>query len=211
MIRLRRAVPLLVAVVLCGIAAVLALLAVDARAWQARLTRDDLRFRAIPSHVGLYSSPAILPGDPARYVLGLGDALSYRWGLQLFWYSRVGGAVPAGLADLSATRIAAEERLQGLMSSAATAEERSDAANLLGVVTVTAPSADTATEAQAFERAAVDFQQAIAADPSNYAAKVNLELVLRLRKPGKTHFGAAAHGGFGSGIGEGNGAVGGGY
>jgi hypothetical protein len=207
---LRRSVPLLAAVVCLGIAAVLALLAVDARAWQRTVTRDDLRFRALHSHPGLWHSPALLPGDPARLLLGLDDAITYRKGLQLFWFSRV-GTNPESRQDLPQTRVTAQETLQGLVDDAATGSERSNAANLLGVMTVTTPAADSATQTQTLARAALYFQRAIAEDPTNYAAKLNLELVLRLQRPGKSRFGKDARGGYGFGGARGAGVVGGGF
>src|SRR4029078_9743188 len=76
--RIRRALPLIVAIVLLGLATVFALFAADVRAWQGTLTQSDLRFRGQRSHPGLWRSPAVLPTDPARAVLGLDDALSYR-------------------------------------------------------------------------------------------------------------------------------------
>jgi hypothetical protein len=53
----RRLLPLLVAVTLLGLAVLLALFAVDVRAWQGRVTGDDLRFRAAQSRLGLWHSP----------------------------------------------------------------------------------------------------------------------------------------------------------
>ena len=50
MTRLRRTVPLLVAILLLGLAAVFALLAVDVRAWQTRIRSDDVRFTASAFH-----------------------------------------------------------------------------------------------------------------------------------------------------------------
>jgi hypothetical protein len=207
---LRRTLPLFAALACLGVAAVLALLAVDARAWQRTLTRDDLRFRALHSHAGLWSSPSLLPGDPARTVLGLGDALAYRRAVQLFWFSRV-GTNPETRQDVAQTRVDAQQRLQGLADTAATGEERSDAANLLGVMTVTTPAADNATQTQTLARAALYFQRAIMQDPTNYAAKLNLELVLRLRRPGKSRFGKDARGGYGFGGAQGAGVIGGGF
>jgi hypothetical protein len=207
---LRRALPLFAALVCLGIAALLALLAVDARAWQHTVTRDDLRFRAMHSHTALWHSPALLPGDPARSLLGLDDALHYRRALQLFWYSRV-GTNPESREDVAQTRVLAQERLQGLSGGAATGEERSDAANLLGVMTVTTPAADASTQTQTLQRAALYFQRAILDDPTNYAAKLNLELVLRLRRPGKSRFGKDARGGYGYGGAQGAGVIGGGF
>jgi hypothetical protein len=207
---LRRGLPLLAALACLGAAAVLALLAVDARAWQHTLTRDDLRFRAMHSHADLWHSQSVLPGDPARRVLGLGDALGYREALQLFWFSRV-GTNPDTRQDVAQTRVLAQERLQGLATGAATGAERSDAANLLGVMTVTTPAADAATQTQTLQRAALYFQRAILDDPTNYAAKLNLELVLRLRRPGKSRFGKDARGGYGYGGAQGAGVIGGGF
>lgn len=207
---LRRAFPLIAAVVLVGLAVVLALLAVDVRAWQGRMTRDDLRFRAHQSHLALWHNPTMLPGDPAGALLGIDDAVSYRRGLQLFWYSRVGVST-GGQPDFAAERVVTEEKLQTLLETASTPEERSNAANLLGVMTVTAPAADTATELEGLDRARLLFTQAIRENPANYAAKVNLELVLRIGAPAKVKIDQDARGGFGSGGSSGVGAIGGGY
>ena len=114
--RIRRALPLIVAVVLLGLAAVCALFAADVRAWQGTLTQGDLRFRGQRSHVGLWRSPAVLPADPARFVLGLDDALSYRRALQLYWFSTVGSST-GGQADLAGTRAAAETQREWICAS----------------------------------------------------------------------------------------------
>ena len=210
MTRLRRARPLLVVLVLLGLTAVFALLAADVRRWQGTLRRDDARFNATHPVQGLWSSPATLPGDPAYQLLGLGDAIAYRRALQNFWFSFVGVSRVTTL-DVTATRVKTENELQTLADSARTAAERSRAANLLGVMTITTPTADSATQAQTLIRAAAYFRKAVAADPSNYTAKANLELLLRLVRPAKTKFGADARGGFGEGGSHGAGVLGGGF
>jgi hypothetical protein len=206
--RLRSALPLVVAAVLLGLAAVLALFASDVRAWQGALTHGDLRFRAQRSHIGLWRSPALLPADPARFVLGLDDALSYRRAVQLYWLSAVGTST-GGQADLEATRLEAQTKLQTVMTTGATAWERSNAANLLGVMTVTAP-ANSATQKEEIATARGYFQSAVKADPQNYGAKLNLELLLRVAHPVKSELDQDAHGGFGYGGANGVGVVGGG-
>ena len=206
---IRRALPLVVAVVLLGLATVCALFAADVRAWQGTLTQGDLRFRAQRSHVGLWRSPAVLPRDPARSVLGLDDALSYRRALQLFWFANIGTST-GGEADLAATRVAAETDLQTLMTSGATAEERSNAANLLGVMTVTAP-ANSPTQKEEIKTAIGYFQQAVIENPKNYDAKLNLELLLRVARPTKSKLDQDARGGFGFGGSNGVGVKGGGF
>lgn len=207
---LRRALPALAAALCLLAAAGLVLLAVDARTWSRTVTRDDLRFRALHSHLALWRSPSMLPGDPASSLLGLSEPLAYRRALQLFWYSRV-GSDPESRKDLPTIRVEAQSQLEHLIATGRTAVERSNAANLLGVLTVTTPTSDSETQTQTLRRAAGYFQQAIAQNPANASAKLNLELVLRLRKPGKSRFGKDARGGYGFGRGRGVGIVGSGY
>ena len=200
-----------VALLCAGLATLLVLFALDVRTWQSTFVRDDLRFRALRGHVGLWRPAAVLPGDPAASLLGVSDALDYRRALQLFWYSRV-GADPQSRADLPTTRAQAEETLQQLIDTGATGHERSVAANLLGVLVVSTPDPnDRKSQSQTLQRAASIFQQAIRLDSANYDAKLNLEVVLRLRRPGKSRFGNDARGGYGFGRGRGVGVVGTGY
>jgi hypothetical protein len=191
-------------------AAVLVLVALDARAWQRRITRDDLSFRAQHAHTGLWRSPAVLPGDPARALLGLAEPLAYRRALQGYWLSTVSLDLVLG-RDHAPERFATQAALQGLLASGRSPVERSTAANLLGVLTVTTPASDTATQQQTLDRAAGYFQQAIQDDPTNYAAKLNLELVLRLSKPDKSSLDKKAQRHFGLGKGKAPGSVGSGF
>jgi hypothetical protein len=208
---IKRFAPLVAAFVLLCLATVLALLAVDVHAWQHQLARDDLRFQADPSHAALWRSPATLPGDPADMILGLGDALSYRQAMRNFWFNEIGVVKVKGVTDLSAARIETQTQLQQLSTGAATAAERSVAANLLGVMAITTTATNKATLAQILSSATSDFQLAVAENPASWAAKVNLELVLRLKRPGKSRFGTDAHGGFGFGGSEGASPKGGGF
>jgi hypothetical protein len=210
--RLHRHRPAVFALLLAGVAVVVALLAVDVRAWQTTVARDDLRFRALPAHNGLWKPRTILPGDPASHLIGTGGALTYRRALQYFWYTRI-GSNPDAREDTPALRASAQERLQTLIGSAPRAGQRSKAANLLGVLVVTTPSPnqDTAAIKQLLTRAAQYFQLAIAIDPANFDAKQNLELVLRLQRPGKGKLGRDAQSGYGRGRGHGDVVQGSGY
>ena len=207
MTRLRRLAPLVGAFLLLALAACFALLAVDVHAWQTTLRRNDVSFAVFHKEPDLWRSPALLPGDPAEHLLGLGSALAYRHALQLFWISQVGGS-HASRITLTPTRVTAGNELQALADHAKTAAQRSRAANLLGVMTITAPNA---SKDQTFHLAEAYFQQAITEDPTDYAAKANLELLLRLERPIKTQAGSHAQGGTGSGGASGAGAFGGGY
>lgn len=202
----------LAAVVLAAIAAVLVLFAFDARAWQSTVQHDDMRFRALPGATQLWKPPTVLPGDPAGLVLSTGDTTAWRKALQAFWYTRVGTS-PGASQSLPALRAEAQARLLTLMSTAKTAAERSTAANLLGVLAVTTPVAgnNNSVIEQTLRQTIDYFQQAVALDPSNAAAKQNLELVLRVTRPGKGPIGKDAHAGFGFGRGHGVAKLGNGY
>ena len=195
-----------------GVAVVLVLLALDASAWKSTISRDDLRFRALPTHTHLWKPETSLPGDPASLLIGTGSTLQFRHALQYFWFSHVGNN-PEVRQDAPTLRADAQDRLQALMKTGANLRQRSAAANLLGVLVVTtpAPGNDQSAVEQTLTRSAQYFQRAIALDPSNRDAKENLELVLRLTRPGKGRVGHDARAGYGFGKGQGIGNQGGGY
>ena len=202
----------LLALLCAGIAVVVVLLAVDVSAWRSTVARDDIRFRALPAHRRLWHPPTVLPGDPASLLIGTGSTISYRHALQYFWYSRI-GSDPEVRQDTPTLRATAQNKLLDQMSSAPTSQERSAAANLLGVLVVTTPSigSDASSTTQILARAAQYFQQAVAIDAGNANAKQNLELVLRLQRPGGGRFGHDARSGYGFGRGRGIMTTGGGY
>ena len=202
----------LLAILCAAISAVLLLLAFDAHTWRTTVARDDLRFRALPAHRGLWKPQTSLPGDPASALLGTGDTMAYRRALQLFWYSRI-GSNPEERQDLPTLRAETQQHLEDLAAQGLNARERSYAANLLGVLVVTAPTSSQDKDAveQILKRATGYFQQAIRIDSHNDDAKLNLELVLRVTKPGKGGFGKDARSGYGFGRGRGATPIGSGY
>ena len=201
-----------IALLLVCAATVLVLFAADTRAWQSAVRRDDIRFRALPDHGSLWTPSTILPGDPAGAALGTSDTIGWRRALQSFWYTHV-GANPQAQEDLPALRANAQGRLVHLMTTAKTAQERSGAANLLGVLLITTPlsAGNQQAELQVIKQSIGYFQQAIALDPGNDAPKQNLELLLRATKPGKGQLGRDSHAGFGLGRGHGETIIGNGY
>jgi hypothetical protein len=208
--RLRRHRAAVLSLVCVAAGAALLMLALDARAWRTRVAQDDLRFRALPGHSGLWKPPTTLPGDPAGGLLGTDDTTAYRRALQLFWYSRIGSS-PEASHDLPTLRAETQQRLQDLIEQGLSARERSFAANLLGVLVVTTPTPGNSQIGQILKRAAGYFQQAIRIDGGNDEAKMNLELVLRVTKPGQGRFGQDAKVGYGFGRGRGATPAGGGY
>ena len=209
---LRRHRQAFLAVLCAGLAAVLVLLALDAKAWRTTISRDDLRFRALPTHTHLWTPHTVLPGDPASLLIGTNTTVRYRRALQSFWFSHI-GSNPEVRQDTPTLRAAAQDKLQRLINSAPNPRQRSAAANLLGVLVVTTPSIanDPTAITQTLTRSAQYFQQAIVLDPGNRDAKENLELVLRLTRPGKGKVGNDARSGYGFGKGQGIGNEGGGY
>lgn len=200
------------AVLSAGVALVLVLLAFDVNSWKTTVARDDLRFRALPTHTNLWRPGTVLPGDPASLLIGTGTTVQYRRALQYFWFSHVGNN-PEVRQDAPTLRADAQDRLQKLIKTGPNARQRAAAANLLGVLVVTTPSIanDPSAITQTLTRSAEYFQEAIAIDPGNNDAKENLELVLRLTRPGKGKIGNDARSGYGFGKGQGIGNQGGGY
>jgi hypothetical protein len=194
-----------VAVVLLVLAGALAVFAHDVRAWQTTVKHDDLRFQANPSAAHLWRPATLLPGDPAGLALSTHDTIEWRHALQYFGYTRL-GFDPETNADSSTLDAETEKMLQKLTLSAATPAERSDAANLLGVLVITTATAaaignSEGVVGQTLRQTAGYFQQAIALDPSNDDAKQNLELILRSSGPsnrvireGGTAVGGGGHG-----------------
>lgn len=204
---------LLIAAVLCaGIAVLLGLLAADITSWRSTVARDDLRFRALPTHTHLWQPTTVLPGDPAGSLIGTSSTTAYRHAIQFFWFSRI-GSNPERRMDTPTLRATTQDLLLAQLAHAPTLAQRSVAANLLGVLVVStpAPSRDQDVILQILKRAAGYFQQSIALDSTNANAKQNLELVLRIVRPGKGHLGQDARAGFGFGRGQGAVSQGSGY
>ena len=202
-----------IAALICLVLGVLlVLLAVDVRTWQTTVQRDDMRFRVLLDHKGLWRPTPMLPGDPAGKLLGTSDTVAMRRAEQYFWFSRIGRNSEAQ-QDLPTLRAEAQDKLAAESKAAKTATERSQAANLLGVLVVTSPvtSNDPKTLTAIVERAIGYFQIATALDPTNVDAEQNLELALRLRRPGGGRFGRDARSGYGFGRGHGTGIIGSGY
>jgi len=210
--QLRRHRAALLSLLCVAAGAGLIMLALDARTWRTTVAQDDLRFRALPAHIGLWKPQTSLPGDPASELLGTSDTMAYRRALQLFWYSRI-GSNPETRQDLPTLRAEAQQRLQDLTDQGLSAHERSLAANLLGVLVVTTPASaqDKGAIEEILKRAAAYFQQAIRIDGGNDDAKMNLEMVLRVTKPGKGGFSKDARSGYGFGRGRGATEIGKGY
>lgn len=158
---------------LCLVLAALALaLARDAWLWQKAIEDADARAQVTAVGPSAWAADTLLPGDPARSILRIGDDLDYRrLYVRAFALAEAppaqSGASPRGPAEAALGQVSRTE--QNPLAAAA-------AANLLAVLFFTDPDDPEASPA---ERAVGALQDAALLDPSNGSAKANLEMVLR--------------------------------
>lgn len=193
--------------VLAALAILLALLAGDVRGWQHALARGDAVYSVAPARAE-WTPPTTLGGLSAS-LLDAGPNLAVRNALQQY---AVGAAVHERLdnaVQVEALRARAESSLSAV-AAGADAAWASQAETLLGVLAFGGSASGASNQ---YDAAISSFTDAARTDPSNVAAKFDLELLLRL---------SAAHGvrrGAGSGAGftkhgrrgAGSGAAGSGY
>ena len=176
---MRRALALAAAAVLLACSGALLVLARDIRAWETRLEQDDVSFRYAPGRPALWQPKERFPGAAARRLLQLDDDLAFRNALRLFRLGR-----PRQLAydspSLTAVRGEAQVELMELGRDDADAARRSQAANLVGVLSLGVEGRESAAARATFLESGISsFQTAVQLDDSNERAKYNLELALR--------------------------------
>ena len=190
-------------VVLVLVAIVLALAAHDALSWRSALSRGDQRLATAPAHAR-WRAATLLPGDPARALLALGDDLALRRAVRAYL---VAEATPYGFDNgVNQTRVrSGAEIVLSDLAAGGSASAASQAGDLLGVLVVKAGRVTGGVTAD--DRARSAFEAAVRRDPSNTDAKYNLELLLRRTKATSTRqgpgsgSGALAHGRRGAGAG----------
>lgn len=159
--------------------ALLLLVAADALRWESRLAADDIAFRDAPGRADLWRTRELAPGGAARVLLGLDDDLAFREAIRMFRLGR-----PRQLAyrnpALTAVRAEAQTALGRLARSEHEAHRRSEALNLLGVLSLGVEGRESAANRARFlESGIASFQTAVQLDERNERAKYNLELSLR--------------------------------
>jgi hypothetical protein len=154
------------------LAAVLALLAADVRAWRDTMRADDLGFRLSASSRSDWDTSSLLPSGVSRAVLDVDDDRALRRGVAAFRAAdrargfarpRVRGAAEAALAEVAA--------------AGGTPAQASQAFDLLGILAFS--DSTSGRRATPVERSLAAFENAVRRDPDNTAAKYNLELLLR--------------------------------
>jgi hypothetical protein len=185
------------AIALAAVAVFAALLAGDVRSWPRALGQGDAAYAVTPHRAEW--TPSTRLGGAAASLLGSRDDVAFRRALQLY---RIAQSTPNRLdtaVELQTVRTLAETRL----AAVARGPHASQADTLLGVLAFS-ESADASI---------ADFANAVRADPTNAAAKYDLELLLRLSAAHGTRAGAGPGGSFGRGgrHGAGGGVPGSGY
>jgi hypothetical protein len=174
----RRQIRALAAVLLLGVGLLLAVAAVDSLRWRGLMERDDVAFDRAHGRPGLWQPDTLLPGDPVKRTIGVRDDIAFRHALQRWVLARPSQA-PRNQHDL-ALRAEADAQLAFVADAGASAETRSRAATLRGVLALEEARSSGPRGAAAIERSLEQFRVAIRLDGTNSQAKYDLELVLRL-------------------------------
>lgn len=169
------------AVLAVAIALVLVAVAVDVLRVPSELESDDVSFEAAPGRqAGLWDDLGFVPGRPGAYLLGVDDDVDYRRTLAI-WVR-----VPPGTDIFGPEQENLRGRLQSQLTEGSAADSnpkrRSQLLNLMGALSLERRSSDANESENVLRKAIETFRSAIAVDPTNQDAKVNLELALRNAK-----------------------------
>ena len=156
-------------------------LAVDSARWRQTFAPDDVRYRAVPEEGTLWQPATLLPGDPARSLLGVGDDVRFREAIQSLRLGRLEAGFSSDPA-LALPRAEAQSRLAKVAQSDPSAPRRARAIDLIGVISFASSLYETRGQAALVAEAVSAFQAAITLDPANAEAKANLEQALQRRK-----------------------------
>ena len=170
---------LIVAGALVVLAALAIVMSLDLRTWRSSLDEGDARYAESPSDAR-WAASTLLPSALGRDLLGVDDDLAARRAIRLFRVAdRARGGLDTAL-ERQGTRARAELALADVAREADDPAVASQASDLLGVLAFGDFAAGGGRDADQAGRAASAFSTAVRLDPTNEAAKVNLELVLRL-------------------------------
>lgn len=189
----------------------LALLAVDAFRVPDRLSSHDARFDGAPKRqAGLWEALDFLPGDPAARLLGIDDDLAYRRTVGLYLRAEPGKVDFQGFPELEALRAKAQFDLTRSSQEDPDAKRRAQLLVLYGVMSLDTRTLSVEERDTIVGRAADAFRAALALDPDNVDAKLNLEMVLSIHGPIALPGNAPSQGRSGGNV-SGQGSGGGGY
>lgn len=180
-------------IVLIAAAVFAALLAADLRAWPAALQRGDAVAEFSPRQATW--TPSTHLGGLAGSILGVGDDVALRRGIALYRAVIGQREFLNNELDVESLREQAEQVLGGPAASADPAVS-SQARTLIGILAFSAHARGGGGPSQT-DAAISDFTDATTLDPSNTAAKFDLELLLRLSAAHGSRRQSSASNGFG--------------
>jgi hypothetical protein len=171
----------LLAVLALALACVAILLASDVGRWRSQLTAGDRAAAADPAADIDWTPSTRVPFDPARRLVGLGDDIALRRAIRAYVIAaRTGRGFDNGQTR-AVRRDEAESALEGVILRGSQVQVV-HADVLLGVLAFGTSSAPVGV-APPGERSVDAFTEAARLDPSDTAAKFDLELALRALAP----------------------------
>lgn len=167
--------------VLCLLLALgLGLLALDVSRTQDALAQGDVQYRVTPQRADLWRASMLVPQDLAPRMIGTEDDVELRRAVRAVLLARLDDpSVSVSDPEVALLRNAALAQLDYIVASDASAEDKSRAAGLLGVIGLARLVTETQDRVAALSATVANLQLAIALDPSNDDAKYNLELALQ--------------------------------
>lgn len=196
--------------VLLAVAIVVGMFALDVHRWDRALADGDALYATAPV-AATWRAPSRVPGALAERALGLSDDLALRRALQRYRRTAARRARLDNAVEVAADRAETETALAAVVQGG-DPKKAAQAGTLLGVLTFAdfARGGDSAGQADA---AVAYLDAAVRADPTNEAAKFDLELALRALSARGVRVGPGSGTGTGSTgrRGAGGGAPGSGY
>lgn len=188
----RRRIGLVAGAAAClALAAALFLLASDVGRWRGALAAGDVRWRAVPEEPGLWRPQALVPGDPARMLLGVEDDVRFREAIRALRLGRLDRGFSSDPA-LVLPRAEAQAQLARVVERDPSPERSSRALGLIGVIGFANSLYEARGQLALVREAVAAFEAAIAIDPMNDEAKANLEQALQRRQSLEALAGAGA-------------------
>ena len=159
---------------------VLVLTAADVVGWERTLRSGDVRYRASEGDDTLWERNALLPVDVARGLLAVDDDIEFRQALRSLRLAHLDDPiVSVSDPEVALSRNAAQVRLEAVVAGDDDPIRRSRAAGLLGVLGLARFITETEQREALLSSTVASLRQAIALDPSNDDAKLDLELAFQ--------------------------------
>lgn len=156
-----------------ALAVLLALLALDVGRWRDAVSGGDVRF--VATEDGAWEPSTRLPGGLSRAMLGVKDDVEFREALRAIRAARLGDQTVSD-PEVALLRNEAQARLEAIAGTSGDAKRRSRAAGLLGVLGLSRLVTETQQRDVLLQYTLTSLERAIALDPDNDEAKLNLEL-----------------------------------